>query len=150
MPIIHHPRTWVALLLVVLLLPPALAQGVRSGTFKAVQGPVSVIQGDQQHAALVGDGVFETERIVTGAGASAAVTLKDGTLLMVGPGSTVALPRFQFDASTQSGSLVLSLFKGSMRVITGLLGKLHPERVQISTPTATVGIRGTDFIVEVP
>jgi hypothetical protein len=143
-------RTGVALALAFVLVPPVSAQGMRSGTFKTVQGVVTVVQGETRRAALVGEGVYESERIVTGAGASAAVTLKDGTVLMVGSGSTLDLPHFRFEPATQSGSLVISLFKGSMRMVTGLLGKLHPERVLISTPTATVGVRGTDFIVEVP
>jgi hypothetical protein len=143
-------RTGGALALALVLASPVSAQGMRSGTFKTVQGEVTVVQGGTRRAAFVGEGVYEAERIVTGVGALAAVTLKDGTLLMVGSGSTLDLPNFKFEPATQSGSLVISLFKGSMRVVTGLLGKLHPERVLITTPTATVGVRGTDFIVEVP
>jgi len=39
--------------------------------------------------------------------------------------------------------------KGSFAVITGLIAKLSPQSVKISTPTATIGIRGTEFVVKV-
>jgi hypothetical protein len=60
------------------------------------------------------------------------------------------LSKLQFDSTTQNGSMALSLLQGTIRVVTGLLGKLHPEQVNITTPTSVVGVRGTDFIVEVP
>jgi hypothetical protein len=56
----------------------------------------------------------------------------------------------KFDTTTQDGSLILNLVQGSIRVVTGWLGKLHPEQVKVITPTSVVGVRGTDFIVEVP
>lgn len=40
------------------------------------------------------------------------------------------------------------LLRGTMRMITGLVAKLNPSRVAITTSTLTLGIRGTDFIVE--
>ena len=42
-------------------------------------------------------------------------------------------------------SLLLGLLKGGLRVATGLIGKRNPAAVSFSTPTATIGIRGTEF-----
>jgi hypothetical protein len=44
--------------------------------------------------------------------------------------------------------MLVRLGRGSLRMITGLLGKAHPDAVRVETQTATIGIRGTDFIVE--
>jgi len=68
----------------------------------------------------------------------------------VGPNSTLELAKLQFDTTTQEGNLMLNLLQGSIRVVTGWLGKLHPDQVKVVTPTTVVGVRGTDFIVEVP
>ena len=68
----------------------------------------------------------------------------------MGPSTTLELTKLQFDSTTQDGSLALNLLQGSIRVVTGWLGKLHPEQVKVITPTSVVGVRGTDFIVEVP
>jgi len=43
----------------------------------------------------------------------------------------------------------VAVLRGSMRMITGLISKANPQAVAVTTRTATVGVRGTDFIVEV-
>ena len=127
----------------------AWAQEVRSGTLKTVQGPVQVTKGEVQRAAVPGGGVAEAERIVTGPLGSAVLLLRDGTQISIGPNSQVDITRFQFDATTQSGSLTVQVLLGTIRMVTGLLGKLQPENVKVQTPSSTVSVRGTDFIVEV-
>lgn len=121
----------------------------QAGIVKATRGDV-VLQSSAgaTHAATAGDQIAPSDRIVTGANSGASVVLRDGTALVVGPSSRLDLKTFSFDATTHSGSMLVSLFKGSMRMVTGLIGKRQPDAVQISTRTATVGIRGTDFIVE--
>lgn len=43
---------------------------------------------------------------------------------------------------------MINLLQGSMRMLTGLIAKVNPAAIQIKTKTVSVGIRGTDFIVE--
>lgn len=126
------------------------AQQARTGTVKAMQGEVSVVRADGSQPALPGFGLMERDRVVTGPASAATIGLRDGTRITVGPGSTVDLSSFQFEPTKQEGSMVLALLKGSVRFVTGILGKRNPDSVRISTSTATVGIRGTDFILEAP
>lgn len=128
----------------------AHAQDQRTGTVKSVTGDVNLSHAGELRSAQTGGGILQADRIVTGRNASTTVTLKDGTIVTVGPNSTLELAKLQFDSTTQDGNLVLHLVQGSIRVVTGWLGKLHPEQVQVTTPTSVVGVRGTDFIVEVP
>lgn len=120
----------------------------RQGTFKTIQGDVTVVSGNMRSAAVVGGGLQAADRIVTGADSAAAVILKDGTMLSIGPNSSVDLAEFHFNTTTHEGNMLLSLARGSMRVVTGLLAKLNPEQVKVTTPTTVIGVRGTDFIVE--
>ncbi len=136
--------------LVGLLGQNVLAQETRSGTLKNVQGPVQVVKGDTSRPAAPGGGVAEAERIVTGPQGSAVLLLRDGTQITIGPNSQVDITRFQFDATTQTGSLTVQVLLGTIRMVTGLLGKLQPDNVKVQTPSSTVSVRGTDFIVEVP
>lgn len=136
--------------LLVLLGMAVSAEEPRWGTLKSVAGEVSLGQAGAVRAAEVGAGVLQADRIVTGRNASTTLTLKDGTLLAVGPHSTLELTKLQFDTTSQDGSVLLNLVQGTIRVVTGWLGKLHPEQVKVLTPTSVVGVRGTDFIVEVP
>lgn len=126
------------------------AQDQRTGTLKTVTGEVHLSQEGTARAAREGGGLQQADRIVTGRDASATFMLKDGSVISVGPNSTLELAKVQFDATTQDGGLMLNLLQGSIRVVTGWLGKLHPEQVKVVTPTSVVGVRGTDFIVEVP
>lgn len=137
------------LLLVVASVGSGWAQDVRSGTLKNVHGSVQVAKGDTVRPAVPGGGVAAAERIVTGPQGSAVLFLRDGTQITIGPNSQVDITRFQFDATTQTGSLTVQVLLGTIRMVTGLLGKLHPENVKVQTPSSTVSVRGTDFIVEV-
>lgn len=137
-------------LLVTLLAFAVSAQDLRYGTLKSVSGDVALSQGGASRAAAAGGGVLEADRIVTGRDASTTLTLKDGTILAVGPNTTMELTKVQFDTTTQDGNLAVNLLKGSIRMVTGWLAKLHPAQVKVTTPTSVVGVRGTDFIVEVP
>ena len=120
------------------------------GVLKSTQGSVGLNQAAEVRSAYVGAALQSAERIVTGSDSSTTMTLKDGTVVAVGPNTTLMLTDVKFDTTTQDGSLILNLLQGSIRVVTGWLGKLHPEQVKVITPTSVVGVRGTDFIVEVP
>ena len=44
--------------------------------------------------------------------------------------------------------MLATLLKGTLSVVTGLIGKQAPENVRFRTPTVLLGIRGTEFIVD--
>lgn len=123
------------------------AGGAHAGFVKSVQGTVRLVgPSSEQRPLRVGDAVGSANRIETEAESGASVVLRDGTVLVLGPSSQLDLKQFSFDATTQEGGMFVSLVRGSLRMITGLLGK-KPETVRVDTQTATIGIRGTDFIV---
>ncbi|CAM8648935.1 FecR protein [Comamonadaceae bacterium] len=132
-----------------LFISSAQAQEARSGTFKTVQGTVTVGQGDAKRTVASGLGVAEADRIQTDATSAAVLVLRDGTTIAIGPNTTVDLSRFQFDATTQQGNLAIRVLQGTIRMVTGLLGRVQPDNVKVTTPASTVSVRGTDFIVEV-
>ena len=120
-----------------------------AGIFKAVEGEVTLIKGEARSTPKVGQPLAETDRIQTGAKSGAAVTLSDGTVISIGPNSTVSLNTMRFEPVGQTGNLALQIVQGTLRMITGTLGKTQPDNVKVTTPTAVIGVRGTDFIVEV-
>jgi hypothetical protein len=126
---------------------PAAAQ---AGVLKGVQGQVTVQSASGvKRSVASGDTIAETERIITAEKSSAGLVLGDGTVITVGSGSQVDFSKFSFNSTTHEGNLVVRVVTGSMRMITGLLAKLKQEAVQVITGTTTIGVRGTDFIVEV-
>ena len=120
----------------------------RSGTFKNMEGTVAIVRGDQRLPALPGLGLREGDRVETGANSAAAITLRDGTVFSVGANASVDLTHYAYDTTSQNGSLLLNLLQGTLRMVTGVMGKTNPALLKVTTPTSVVGVRGTDFIVE--
>ncbi|WP_084651388.1 FecR family protein [Ottowia thiooxydans] len=120
----------------------------RQGTFKSIKGEVNLVRAEIPRPAASGDGFLTTDKLLVGPKSAAALTLQDGTVIAVGPDSALALEKFSYDATTQEGSIAVRLLRGSLRMVTGLIAKLKPENVSVLTPTAVIGVRGTDFIVE--
>lgn len=120
-----------------------------AGIFKAVEGQVFIVRGETRTQPQVGESVLESDRIETGNPGGAAITFNDGTVITLGANSSVALDAVRYEPVGQTGSLVLQMLQGTLRMITGILGKTQPDEVKVKTPTAVIGVRGTDFIVDV-
>lgn len=99
-----------------------------------------------RRALFVPSPVFAEERVETVANGGLALLFADDTQFRVGPASLVTLDRFVFDPDAGLGAMALSLTKGTFRYISG---KMPGESVQLRTPSALIGIRGTDFFVTV-
>lgn len=140
-------RSLAVALLSVSSLSAAQSDG-RIGTLKDTQGEVWIGKATARQAGTSGAGVKAADHLSTGQTGAATVTLKDGTLLTMGPHTSMDLSTFTFNATTQEGSFLLDLLQGSVRVVTGLIGKSSPDKFKVKTPTSVVGVRGTDFIVQ--
>lgn len=126
--------------------PPAAPS---AGTVKVVQGQARVVNAAGERPLNPGDHVAVADRVVTDAHSAAGLVLRDGTMLVVGPQSRMELKDFAFNSTTHEGTVRVSLLQGALRMITGLIAKLHPAQVNVETDTVTTGVRGTDFIVEI-
>jgi hypothetical protein len=123
--------------------------GNGAGAAKVVQGEVRVSSASGERVLRPGDRITVADRLTTGEGGSASVVLRDGTTLVVGPKSQMQLKDFAFNSTTHEGIVNVSLVQGTLRMITGLIAKLNPASVSVETDTITMGVRGTDFIVEI-
>lgn len=131
---------------------PALSQtdisAARAGIVKTVNGDVRMRDAQGERALKSGDAVFENVRLISAKDASASMVLRDGTTLVLGNNSQFEVQKFAFDATTQKGNIFVNVLQGSMRMLTGVIAQVNPEAIQVKTKTLSVGIRGTDFIVE--
>lgn len=134
--------------LLLLLALPAAAQDW-AGVVKTAQGHVSVERVGQLHPLNVGDRVYARDKLVTGKDGQVGVTLRDDTLVSAGPNSRVGIAEFSFEPTTQNGGMMISVLRGVTAMVSGLVAKSNPAAMRVTTPTATMGIRGTEFIVEV-
>lgn len=120
-----------------------------AGIVKTVKGAVRIERAAGATTAIVGTPVYASDRIVTGPDASVGITLRDNTLLSQGANSVLELNKFAFNTTTYDGALDATVKRGSLSVIDGKLAKANPDAVRFSTPTTTLGVRGTSFIIEV-
>jgi hypothetical protein len=119
-----------------------------AGVVKTLAGSATITRDSSVLMAVPGQKVFTGDRISAQAGSYVGITLHDDTRLAIGPGSELLIREFEFNSSSYEGGLIIAFLRGTARVITGILAKQAPERVNFSTPTMTIGIRGTDFIVD--
>jgi hypothetical protein len=121
-----------------------------AGVIKTVRGQVQIERGGRSLAARVGDPVQELDRVRSQADSSVGISMEDETLLSLGPNSTLVIDRYAYDPVSREGQVATSILKGTLRYVTGLIGRAHPEAIKVTTENSTIGIRGTEFIVQVP
>lgn len=119
------------------------------GRVKTVKGSASIVRGEVSLPAVVNGEVFQGDTLRTGPDGSLGVILKDDTALSLGPNSVVVVDQFLFAPAEGKLSLVTRMLKGTAVYISGIIAKLSPQSVRFETPNATIGIRGTRFLVKV-
>ena len=135
------------LALAIALLPLTAWAADPIGQVKTADGPVTVERSGAGQPVAVGDHVFQSDVVVTGAGGSVGITFVDNSMMSLGPDSRLALDKFQFDTTTHDGVFDSSLQKGTLAVKSGQIVKQTPEAMHIKTPAALLGVRGTEFVV---
>lgn len=120
-----------------------------AGIFKNVSGDVSVIRGEKiKISPKTGDKFFATDTIKTAKGSTAGLIFNDNTVISVGQNSEFSVKEYSFEPSEKKGTFVGKIGKGTVACMTGLIAKMNPESMKMETKTATIGIRGTYFVVE--
>ncbi len=146
----NQSRLSTAVLLLCMLHAGSVSANEESaGTIKIAKGDVSLQRGEQTIAVAVGDPVYAADRVMTGADGSVGITLRDNTLLSAGHNSSLLLAQFTFDSTTHAGSIDATLKRGTLSVVSGKIAKQSPDSVRFRTPTTTLGVRGTEFIIDV-
>jgi hypothetical protein len=118
---------------------PVAAQ-VRVGEAAVIQNQVVRVTGSATSQINVGDGVLRDEVVRTGIDSAARLVMADSTNLSLGPNATIKLDRTVFDDEHSYREIAIRLTSGAFRFITG-----HSEKTayRITTPLATIGVRGT-------
>ena len=125
----------------------ALAGAADIGQVKVLKGQVSIERNGQVIPGSVGLRLQGSDVLTTGADGSVGITMSDNSLLSAGPNSVLSLDRYDFDSTTNQGQFDATLKKGSLAVISGRIAKQTPDAMKVRTPTSTLGVRGTEFVV---
>ncbi len=127
----------------VLLASAALAEQI--GVVDEAQADAFQARSTAGHPISFGESVYRNARIYTKNYGSAKILLKDGSDLMITPNSSIVLDDYVFsDGGSQS--MAVSLTKGALRMVSG---RIRKEAFVATTLVANIGIRGTQFWLDV-
>lgn len=145
---------------------PAPAEAVVAAAHAAlVTGSVTVGDGAATRALRAGDAVYPGQTLRVGPNSYVNLKFADGGRVLLRPDTEFAVESFRYAAAparaapaaaaapqapaAAEGNAFFRLVRGSFRAITGLIGKADRQDYRVSTPAATIGIRGTDYEVQV-
>jgi hypothetical protein len=142
-------RNSFALALLLLATASGTAWAQSAGRFIVVVGDVQVLGRDGAARPAVRDTELEQgESIVTGANSLAQLRMNDGGAISVRPETQLKLDTFKYtEGGGADDSFLVSVLKGGLRTLTGLIARSRPNNFLIATPAVTIGVRGTDFEV---
>jgi len=124
------------------------AMAVTAGSFEFVMGDVRVRGADgRERVVRRGDQLEVGEIVVTGPLANAQMRMVDNAFIAVRPDSEVGITDYRFSGRPEQDNVLLRLAKGTMRAFTGAISQSRRDRFQMTTPTATVGIRGSGNVL---
>ncbi len=151
----HRLKMWVFSLATIFLLcsPPGEASAAGASpavaTIQKASGTATVVRQGHSLTASVGLDIQESDTLRTGPDGTIGVIFRDDTVLSLGPESVLVVDEFVFAPRQGKFSIVLRMLKGTAGYLSGLISKLAPDSAHFETPTASIGIRGTRFVVRV-
>ncbi|MCZ7561311.1 MAG: FecR family protein [Burkholderiaceae bacterium] len=125
-------------------LQPAVAA---DGRALVASGGVTVQRGAAAPTPVAAGAEFESGDVIrTGADGRVQIRFTDGAIFSLQPGTAFRIDEYRFDGPSQRGFFFL--VRGALRTISGAIGKRNHDDYRMQTPTATVGVRGTEYVAE--
>ena len=125
------------------------AHAADAGTIEKLNGKVTITNAaNVERIAAPRERIQAGDTLSTDAKSETMVKMADDTTVLVRPNTQFKVTEFKYDKAP-SDSSVMTLVRGTLRMVTGLIGKRYASNVRVNTLTATIGVRGTDFEVAV-
>lgn len=119
------------------------------GYVKTVTPKADLIFNQQIASAVEGSPIYAGTLLKTNHEGAIGITLKDNTILSFGPDTEFQVTAYIYHPEDEQLSLDMSLIKGTLHYISGVIAKLKPNAVKLNTPAGIIGVRGTRFVVKV-
>lgn len=134
------------ILITTLLLPSFILANTTVANITALKGKTEIVFKEEIKLAKLKDALTKENSVITHKEGFAQLMFKDETIVSIGKNSKFSVEEY-LGEETSEPEVRFNLAKGAMRVITGRIGKINPKRFKIKTKSATIGIRGTNFVV---
>jgi hypothetical protein len=132
------------LALATLLLLSLTTTNAEVGKVTEQTGPTEIRRDKNSVASSISSEV-EMNDVITTANAKAGITFKDDTKVQITEQSKLVIDTFVYDGEKKTGKLGIKMALGTIKYASGQIAKSDPQQVVVETPTATIGVRGTDF-----
>jgi hypothetical protein len=134
---------------VVLMLLYSVGYAAIGTITEQVNAPPSIVRKSATLAASKGSGVEADDNVRTTAG-KVGITFTDNTRVQINENSKLVIDSFVFDPNNKKGGkLAMKVAMGTVRYASGAVAHNNPDSVKLTTPTATIAVRGTDFTMTV-
>ena len=121
----------------------AQAQAVNIGDISELKGTASVLR-DQPYGAELDFGIQQMDDVRTTNG-RVGITFLDNSIVRLTEHSKLVITEYIYDPDPSKGKMAMTFASGTARFISSKLGKIDKRNIKLSTPTADIAIRGTDF-----
>ena len=118
------------------------------GNVAAVTGIATVIRNKDSVPLKLKDDIFLNDVLQTSANSSLGVTFNDATTFHLSANSRITVDSYVYEDGGQQNAALFDVAKGTVAFVAAAVAKTGD--MKISTPTATMGIRGTTGLIEVP
>ena len=120
-----------------------------AGAVQQLTGNVTITGADNvTRKAALKEKIQSGDTITTEAKSETLIKLADDSTVVLRPNTRFQFTDFKYDKAPADSSLV-TLLRGTARMVSGLIARRQPANVRVNAGTATIGIRGTDFEVAV-
>ena len=130
---------------------PAPAQAASDepiGNVAALTGVATVIRNKDSIALKLKDDIYLNDVVQTAASSSLGVTFNDETTFNLRANSQITIDNYVYEDGGKNNAAVFDIAKGTVAFVAAAVAKTGS--MSITTPTASLGIRGTTGLVEVP
>jgi len=123
-----------------------IAKATPIGEIAESKGNSTIKRDKTAYTGEVGLGLEMNDNVVTGKG-RLRLDFVDDTRVDVTENSRMTIDEFIYDPATKTGALSMKATLGAVRYASGQIAKNSRQRVNIRTPSATINVRGTDFMM---
>ena len=137
-------RVW----LLILFSIPAFSTEIGEISELRGNGEITRVNSNDSFTAEIDSDIFSFDDVRTGNG-RLAIEFLDSSIVKLTEHSKLIIDEYIFDPDPSKSKMALNMASGTARFISGAFGKIDKENITINTPTAKIGIRGTDFTTTV-
>lgn len=118
------------------------------GNVATVTGIATVIRDKNSYPLRVRDDIYLNDVVQTSSNSSLGITFNDATTFNLSAGAKITIDNYVYEDGGKQNSAIFDVGKGTVAFVAAAVAKSGD--MKITTPTATLGIRGTTGVVDVP